>query len=150
MLLAIVDLVLVAYGIRRGDPLGIAIGALFILVGAAIALRAAGAALVTDQDSVIVRNITRTVRLPWPEIASFYVGRYKMLGCVLIVRLTSGKSVPVFAVQGITGQPHRKTSVAARGMADELNKELEAINGVAPASHDEVDYPSRCAHPKPS
>jgi len=95
--------------------------------------------LTADEDGVKVRNPFRTVAIPWREIGSFEVGRYKILGCVLLIQRTNGEVLPAFAVQGITGAPRRKTSIAARAVAKELNERLERATGtVLPAA----SYPS--------
>jgi hypothetical protein len=91
--------------------------------------RAAATALIVDNQGVTVRTLLRTVDIPWAGIARFEVGRYKILGCVLIIHRTDGSVLPVFAVQGITGQPRRRTSIMARATADELNERLRLLTG---------------------
>ena len=99
------------------------------IFGVLLLIRAAATALIVDDQGVIVRTLLRTVNIPWAGIAKFEVGRYKILGCVLIIHRTDGSVLPVFAVQGITRQPRRQTSVAARAAADELNERLRRVAG---------------------
>lgn len=108
---------------------GIFTGAVVCLLEALLAIRAATTALIVDDQSVTVRTLLRTVNIPWADIATFAVGRYKILGCVLIIHRTDGSVLPVFAIQGITGQPRRRTSVRARAAADELNERLRRETG---------------------
>jgi hypothetical protein len=135
--------VLGAFGLHRGGALGVAVGAILILVPVGFALRGASTVLVADEGGVEVRNLTRNAKIPWRAIDHFEVGRYKLLGCVLLIRLGDGGRVPVFGVQGITGQPHRKTSVEARKIADELNSRLAQATGVVREAHAGRQYPSR-------
>ena len=86
--------------------------------------RAALAVLIVDDRGVTVRNPFRTVSVAWNEIAGFELGRFKILGCVCLVRRLDGTLFPAFAIQGIAGQPRRRTSGAARRMVDELNHQL--------------------------
>lgn len=120
-------LALIVGVIVRGGGAGVAGDVVAGSIGLSMAVlfwRAAGAVLLADENGVTVRAVFRTVRIPWSGIAAFEIGRYKLLGCVRLVRQNDGVVVPVFAVQGITGQPRRKTSVAAHTAADELNAML--------------------------
>ena len=89
-----------------------------------------------------MRNITRRIKLPWQAIERFEIGRDKLLRCVLLIRLTDGQVVAAFAVQGITGQPHRKTSIEARAIAEELNDRLARVKAMAQKPPTEGAYPS--------
>ena len=133
---AIVFLVFSVIGIARGSAGAsvVIIGSLICLLGVLLPLRAAATALIVGDQGVTVRTLLRTVNIPWTGIATFEVGRYKILGCVLIIHRTDGSVLPVFAVQGITGQPRRRTSVATRAAADELNERLRLLTG-ASAQH---------------
>lgn len=71
-----------------------------------------------------MRKLVGSEAIPWAEISAFEIGRYELLGCVLLVRCANGDRVPVFGVEGITGQPRRGTSVKAMAMAEELNARL--------------------------
>jgi hypothetical protein len=106
---------------QASGTLVIAIGVFVCLCELAITFRGATARLIVDDDELKIQDLFRTVVLPWAEVSSVTVGRYKSLGCVLTVRRRDGRIVPVFGVQGITGQPNRRSSVAARVAADELN-----------------------------
>ena len=90
------------------------------------------AVIVTDRG-VTIRNPFRTVAIAWGEIAAFELGRYKVLGCVCLIRCRDGTVVPAFAIQGITGQPRRRTSVVAKNTVDELNQWLSRVGGARPA-----------------
>ena len=87
------------------------------------------AALVVSDLGVIVRNPFRTVSIAWDEIEAFEIGRYKLLGCVCLIRRLDDTAVPAFAIQGITGQPRRRTSVTAHQTVDELNERLRKTRG---------------------
>lgn len=100
----------------------IAASSIACVLGVVVFLRAALTLLTADEDGVKVRNPFRTVAVPWREIRSFEVGRYKILGCVLLIQRTNGEVLPAFAVQGITGAPRRQTSIAARAVAKDLNE----------------------------
>jgi hypothetical protein len=104
-------------------------------LGVLLVIRAAATVLIVDDRGVTVRTLVRTVDIPWAGIATFDVGRYKIMGCVLIIHRTDGSVLPVFAVQGITGQPHRRTSVRARAAADELNERLRLTAGAHAQSY---------------
>ncbi|MDA8068705.1 MAG: PH domain-containing protein [Actinomycetota bacterium] len=90
--------------------------------------RAAFAVLLVDDHGVTARNPFRTVTVAWSEIATFDLGRYKVLGCVCLIQLRAGTVVPAFAIQGITGQPRRRTSALARQAVDELNQRLARVS----------------------
>jgi hypothetical protein len=111
-------------GILIGSPLG--------LLAVLVPLRGAATILIVDDETVTVKNPVHTFRLAWAEIAAFDVGRYKILGCVLRIRRTNGDVVPVFAMQGITEQPRRRTSVEVHAAAEELNARLRAISLIDP------------------
>ena len=91
-------------------------------------VRGALAVLIVTDRGVKVRNPCRTVVIGWEEIEAFALGRYKILGCVCLIRCRSGRVLPAFGIQGITGQPHRMTSVFARQAVDELNQRLARVN----------------------
>lgn len=86
--------------------------------------RAALAVLIVTEHGVTVRNPFRTVSMPWDEVAAFELGRYKLLGCVCLVRRIDHTAVPAVAIQGITGRPRRRTSVLAQQTVNELNEQL--------------------------
>lgn len=138
LLMTVVGSAAVADGLVRGTKVSagaIAASSVITLLTVAVLARIALALLTTDENGVKVRNPFRTVAVPWREIRSFEVGRYKILGCVLLIQRSNGEVLPAFAVQGITGQPRRRTSIAARAVAKELNERLEHSTGrPAPAS----------------
>ena len=108
---------------RGHGGVGLAIaGALVGAITVVCTFRAAMAAVIVDDSAVEVRNVFRTVTIPWNEITGFEVGRYRVLGCVLLIRCLDSRVVAAFAVQGITGQPRRRTSVRARATADALEQ----------------------------
>jgi hypothetical protein len=123
----ILFLALMVVGSAHSSASHILIFSPIALFSVLLPIRAATTALVVDEQGVTVRNVIRTVSVLWAEIERFEVGRYKILGCVLIVCQNSGDVLPVFAIQGITGQPNRRTSVSARRLAAELNKRLQQI-----------------------
>jgi len=108
---------------------GFVFGGFAVLLFAVFAGRAALSAMVVDGRGVRVRNPFRTVLLAWDQISGFEVGRYKILGCVCVINLRDGRVMPAFGVQGIAGQPRRRSSVAARVMVEELNERLAAEVG---------------------
>jgi hypothetical protein len=128
---AVTFLVLMVIGVARSKASlgGILAYSPIGLLSLLVLIRGAAAILVVDDRSVTVRNLVRTVSIPWVGITAFEVGRYKILGCVLIIRRTDRSVLPVFAVQGITGQPRRRTSVAALAAAEELNERLRRVTG---------------------
>jgi hypothetical protein len=98
-------------------------GILFLLIAIPMARGALAVLVVTDR-AVTVRNPFRTVSIAWGDIEAFELGRYAALGCVCLIRHVDRTVVPAFAVQGITGQPRRRTSVRAQQTVDELNERL--------------------------
>jgi hypothetical protein len=105
-------------------PASIVVGGAIILAAVIGNLRAATAKLTVDDVGATIRNPFRTVFLPWEVVAKIEMGRYKLLGDVLIFHRIDGQRFPVFAVEGITGQPRRRTSIRARAMTAELNERL--------------------------
>lgn len=113
---------------RAGFIFGFAVAAV-TLVGVA---RAAAAAVIVEGDQVRIRNPFRTVILDRAAISRVRLGRFKLLGCVLVFDLRDGRRVPAFAIQGITGQPKRKWSIEAQRLADLLDQDLaDAPRGIA-------------------
>jgi hypothetical protein len=102
-------------------PMGI-----YLMLGAAMMARCALTALIVDNDGLTVRNPFKTQRVAWAEVTGFEIGRYKLLGDVLLMRRGEKRPLHVFAVEGITGQPTRKSSLQARAIAAELNERLAA------------------------
>ena len=98
-------------------------GPLCLLINIAIIRAALAVVIVTDRQ-LTVRNPFRTLSIAWNEVVGFDIGRYKLLGDVCLIRLRNGRVVPAFALQGITGQPSRRTSVLALKKVDELNQWL--------------------------
>lgn len=86
--------------------------------------RAAAAGLTVDREQVRILNPFRTITIPRRVVSGARIGRYKLLGCVLMLDLHDGRRIHVFGVQGITGQPHRKSSIEAYRVADLLNQEF--------------------------
>jgi hypothetical protein len=142
LLMAVIGPAAVADGLVKNTRVSagaIAASSVATLLIVAVLLRGASTLLTADENGVKLRNPFRTVSVPWQEISSFEVGRYKILGCVLLIQRTNGEVLPAFAVQGITGAPRRKTSIAARAVAKELNERLARATGTAlPAT----SYPS--------
>jgi hypothetical protein len=123
----LIDLVLGVEGAARGrshSTIGLVLGGAVLLLVAIPIARAALAALIVTDHGVTVRNPFRTTSVGWDEIAAFELGRYKLLGCVCLVRRVDGTVVPTFAIQGITGQPRRRTSAFAAHTVDALNDRL--------------------------
>src|SRR5262249_54254178 len=88
-----------------------------------LAWRATTAVLIVDHDRITVRGPLRTTHLAVADVEGFSLGRYKILGCVCLIHMRTGpRDVPVFAIEGVTGQPNRKTSIKAREMVDDLNR----------------------------
>jgi uncharacterized membrane protein YphA (DoxX/SURF4 family) len=114
------------------DAVAVVAGATLLVAIGILLARAALAVLVTTDHGVFVRNPFRSVSVAWDDIAGFEIGRYKLLGCVCLVRRTDGLVLPAFAIQGITGQPRRKTTVAAQRAVDELNTRLGQARRAAP------------------
>lgn len=121
----LIDIALGVEGAVRGrahSTAGFVLGGVVLLVlGIPIARAALAAVIVTDLG-VTVRNPFRTFAIAWGEIVAFELGRYKILGRVCLIRCRDGKVLPAFAIQGITGQPQRRTSVIAKNMVDDLNQ----------------------------
>jgi hypothetical protein len=115
-------------------------GVVLLLVAIPIA-RAAFAVLLVDDHGVMVRNPFRTITVASGEIVSFELGRYKVLGCVCLIRRRDGTAVPAFAIQGITGQPRRRTSVLAKRTVDDLNQWLSRFGDAGSAVRAGVDAP---------
>lgn len=127
--LAAIALLCLAAGavIASRGSIGAAVaGSIFILVPAICAVRASLSALVVDEDGLRARNVFGTATLGWGEVSGFEMGRKGLLGCILLIHRKQGGDVAVFAVQGITGQPRRKSSLAAAEIAEELNRRLDA------------------------
>lgn len=128
-LVLVIDVALAVEGGIRGrshSTAGFAVGAaLLLLVGVPIA-RSAAAVLVLDQHTVFIRNPFRTLSIPRADIETFKLGRFGLLGCVCLVSRKDGSAIPAFAIQGITGQPRRRTSVSAQRVVEELNRQLAA------------------------
>lgn len=139
----LIDMALGVEGAVRGSShstIGLVLGGVVLLLVAIPVARAAFAVLLVDDHGVTVRNPFRTVTIAWGEIAAFELGRFKVLGCVCRIRLRDGTVVPAFAIQGITGQPRRRTSVNARDMVGELNQWL-SIDGARLADRVGTDTP---------
>jgi hypothetical protein len=130
----LVELAVAVDGTVRGrsvSAIGDVFGGVVLLVTVTLTARAAMAALIVTNRGVTVRNPLRTVSIAVDEIAAFQLGRYKILGCVCLIRRVDGSVVPVFAVQGITGQPRRRTSVLAKETVDRLNEWLDQHDSAA-------------------
>lgn len=128
----LIDTALGVEGAVRGSShstIGLVLGGVVLLLIAIPVARAAFAVLLVDDHGVMVRNPFRTVTVAWSEIAAFELGRYKVLGCVCVIRLRDGTVVPAFAIQGITGQSRRRTSVNAKNTVGELNQWLGRSGG---------------------
>jgi hypothetical protein len=85
--------------------------------------------LVVDDSTIRIRGALRTRRMTWDDVAAFSLGRWRFLGCVLLVHRFEGAPVPVMAVEGITGDPTRRTSERAQAITDELNERLLRVTG---------------------
>jgi hypothetical protein len=128
----LVEIALGVDGAARGtshSTTGLWLGGIAALLVAIPIVRAALAVLIAVERGVTARNPFRTVTVAWSEIAAFELGRYKVLGCVCLIRRRDGTVVPTFAIQGITGQPRRRTSVKAKQAVDELNERLRRTRG---------------------
>lgn len=109
--------------LNLGGQIGVDAG--WVAFTAPLAARGVFAILMTDHKGVHVRNPFRTYLIGWADITAFELGRYKILGCVCLIHCTDGTVVPAFAVEGITGQPRRRTSIQAQTWVDELNLRLQ-------------------------
>jgi hypothetical protein len=131
----LIDIALGVGGAVRGgshSTIGFVFGGVLLLLIAIPVARGALAVLIITNRGVTVRNPFRTVSMAWDEIAAFELGRYKVLGCVCLIRHRDRTVVPAFAIQGITGQPRRRTSVMAKEAVDELNSRLRDEGGLPP------------------
>lgn len=93
---------------------------LFFVIGG---IHAALTALVVSDLGVIVRNPFRTVSIAGRDRGV----RNRTLQTARLlcrIRRLDQTIVPAFAIQGITGQPRRRTSVMAHQTVDELNERL--------------------------
>jgi Bacterial PH domain len=95
-----------------------------LLVMAAACLRPAATAVVVDARGVKVRNVFRTVRVPWSDITGFSVGKAKSFPYMLLVHRRSGPPIASFAVSGWVNKPESRPSRFTRSTADELNTYL--------------------------
>jgi PH (Pleckstrin Homology) domain-containing protein len=118
-----------AVGGHSHSTTGFVLGGVIFLLVAIPGARGALAVLIVTDQGVTVRNPFRTVSIAWDEVEAFELGRYKVLGCVCVVRRVDRTVVPAFAIQGITGQPRRRTSVLAKQTVDELNEQLTGLSG---------------------
>lgn len=126
------DVVLGVEGAVRGQShssTGLVLGGVLLLLGTIPGARAALAALIITDQGVTVRNPFRTVSIAWDDVVAFELGRYKLLGCVCLIRRVDRTVVPAFAIQGVTGQDRRRTSVLAKQTVDELNEQLRRTSG---------------------
>jgi hypothetical protein len=133
----LLDIVLGVEGAVRAhsrSTTGFVLGGLLLLLIAIPVARGALAVLIVTDQGVTVRNPFRTVSIGWDEVAAFELGRYKVLGCVCLVRRVDRTVVPAFAIQGITGQARRRTSVLAKQTVGELNEQLGRTGGTGVAS----------------
>jgi hypothetical protein len=108
---------------RSTSVLGAVLGSVIFGAVAVVLVRAFLSVLVVDGEDVVVRGPLRTTKLRMDEIERFSLGRYKILGSVCLIH-TREKVVPVFAVEGITGQPRRRSSVQAAETVTALNRIL--------------------------
>jgi Bacterial PH domain len=99
------------------------------LVMALLAGRLAMTALIVDDRGLRVRGVFRTVAVAWDEIEGFSIGRWRFLGCVLLVHRGGRQPLPVVAVEGVTGEAARKSSLHAQAVADGLSARLTQITG---------------------
>ncbi len=140
----LIDIALGVGGAIRGSAhstVGLVLGGVVLLLIAIPVARAAFAVLIVTDGGVMVRNPFRTVTVAWGEIAVFELGRYKVLGCVCLIRRRDGTVLPAFAIQGITGQPRRRTSVRAKNTVAELNQWLSRLGDARSAVRVGVDVP---------
>jgi hypothetical protein len=114
----------VAVGAAQFGRPGQAYMGVYLLLGAVMMARCALTALVVNDDGLTVRNPFKTQRVEWSAVTAFEIGRYKLLGDVLLIRRGEQRPVHVFAVEGITAEPTRKSSIEARAIAAELNERL--------------------------
>lgn len=69
----------------------------------AVGLRATFAVLVVDGHGVMVRGAFRTSTVPWQDITEFSIGRYRVLGYVLLVHRSGQPPLPVLESQPAHG-----------------------------------------------
>lgn len=98
-----------------------------VLLMAVVFARTAYAAVVIGPDELVVRNVFRTVTVPWSDVSGFTLGRYQLLSMVCLVHLTDGTTLHASGIQG-TGLGGNQ----AHGLVQRLNAFLAARGTPAP------------------
>jgi hypothetical protein len=130
-MLLVIDATLFAFAVARSSSLlNAVLGSLLFLFAAALLVRSMLASLVVEGRRIVVRGPLRTTTLRLDEVERFTLGRYKILGSVCQIH-RRGRIIPVFAIQGITGQPRRRSSIQAERAVEDLNRRL-ARDGSTP------------------
>lgn len=97
----------------------------FILALPAMFVRFSMTGINLTDDTVLIRNVRRTHRLPIADIANLRVGRKGLWPRVAIVRTVSGREICAFGIQGpnpITRPNNRR----AENQVAEINREIAA------------------------
>lgn len=93
-------------------------------------MRAALAGAWSTQQGICVRNIRRTVFVPWDEIDRFAVGSHGMLPKVAILERNSGERIAMWGIQG-RNPAAAPNDRAAERVVERLNDDLRAHRAAA-------------------
>ncbi|MDX6678730.1 MAG: Bacterial domain [Solirubrobacteraceae bacterium] len=88
-------------------------------------IRSMKAAVTTDVEGVVVRNLFRTVWLDWSQINRFVVGTAGFRSRVALVELADGTVIAAWGIQG-PNSATRPNSLVAERLVDRLQADLEA------------------------
>jgi PH (Pleckstrin Homology) domain-containing protein len=91
--------------------------------GLAFLVRAARSGALATREGVHVRNIRRTIFVPWDEIDRFTVGSSGILPKVGVIERRNGVPIPIWGIQG-PNPAVRPNNRAAERVIERLNHEL--------------------------
>jgi hypothetical protein len=129
--------VTVAVRAKGGVAMGLAGLAICLIVASPalwLAWRIRRAELRVSSSAILVRNPWRTFRTPLDQVECFEPGdvtpRYKVVTAGIVIRLTSGKRLPVWALAEDTHFLNRRSKIASFApLARDLNGLLVAARG---------------------
>lgn len=124
---------------ERDQPAVLIPGVIFATASLVLAIRASRMGALCSDDEFVARNLLKTLRASWDQIAEFEYGKFKYFGTTVpVARLFNGERIPIGSYFVLNENP--RSMQVAQTLIDDLNSELIARRWNLPTAWRQYPY----------
>lgn len=124
---------------ERDQPAVLIPGVIFATASLVLAIRASRMGALCSDDEFVARNLLKTLRASWDQIAEFEYGKFKYFGTTVpVARLFNGERIPIGSYFVLNENP--RSMKVAQTLIDDLNSELIARRWNLPTAWRQYPY----------